>query len=185
MDWLSDETIEQAKRIYLGVANGTKSEALLYNNIMYALSASRPLVSVGKLKAMLDLRFVWSDGPPTLLLCFSGQKYALIKGLAKVFHHIPIIAQEEERKALVDAIEDFTITGNQRSYPEWKQGLGRDFEVFGDALHQDHPQTVGEEEGEMLHTSQKGLEKQNITPAKSLKAEITSLSPVTGLAKCR
>ena len=41
LERLSDENIENAKRIYLGVANGTQAKALLYNNIMYARSTSQ------------------------------------------------------------------------------------------------------------------------------------------------
>ena len=38
----------------LGVANGTRSKALLWNNIMYLPVTARPLISIGQLKAMLD-----------------------------------------------------------------------------------------------------------------------------------
>ena len=64
LSWLSDENAEQAKRIHLRVASGDQARALLFNNITYAKSVTRPLVSIGQLKAMLDLRFVWDDGPP-------------------------------------------------------------------------------------------------------------------------
>ena len=87
-----------SRMIYLGVANGTQSRALLYNNITYAPSASRPLISIGQLKAMLDLRFVWDDGPPSLLFCSSGQTYVLIR--AKVFHGLPIISQKKLKKSV-------------------------------------------------------------------------------------
>ena len=54
--------------------------------------------------------------------------------------------------------------------------------VFGDSIHQDHPQTIEEEEGEMLHSSRKGLEEQDI-PAKGLRVEDKSLlSPAKGMA---
>ena len=69
LSWMSEDVIEKAERIHFVVANGTKSQALLYNNIMYSPSTVRPLISVGQLKAMLDLRFVWDDGPPILLFC--------------------------------------------------------------------------------------------------------------------
>ena len=72
---------------------------------MYSHQTARPLISVGQLKAMLDLRLVWDDGPPMLLFCSSGIKYVLIR--ARVFHGLPIIS-EEELKTLIAAVEDFT-----------------------------------------------------------------------------
>ena len=105
---------------------------------MYAASTSKPLISVGQLKAMLDLRFVWDD---VLLFCSSGQKYVLMR--AKVFHHVPITSQKE-LKPLVTAIEDFC-----GGYHEWQSFLERDFEIYGNSIHQDHPQTIEEEAGEI------------------------------------
>ena len=51
---------------YLGVTNGTTSRTLIFNNIIYAdsRSASRPLISVGQLKACQDLmhaRRLWAN----------------------------------------------------------------------------------------------------------------------------
>ena len=68
---ISDDVIEKGERIYLGVANGMKSCALLcctFNNQTFE-------ISVGQQKAMLDLRFAWDDGPPILLFCSSGEKH--------------------------------------------------------------------------------------------------------------
>ena len=101
LSWVSKDVIEKAERIHLGVLNGTKSRALLYNNIMYSPSVVRPLTSIGQLKAMLDLGFVWGDGPPILLFCFSGLKYVLIR--TRVLHGLPIILQEK-LKVLIAAI---------------------------------------------------------------------------------
>ena len=36
LSWMSKDVIEKAERIHLGVANGTRSRALLWNNIMYS-----------------------------------------------------------------------------------------------------------------------------------------------------
>ena len=148
------DVIEKAERIHLGVANGTRSRALLWNNIMYSPHTARPLISVGQLKAMLDLRLVWDDGPPMLLFCSSGIKYVLMK--ARVYHGLPIVSVEE-LKVLIDAIDDFTVTGKLWSYADWREALGRDFEIFGDSMRRDRPQTIEEEEdNETLHTSRKG-----------------------------
>ena len=87
-----------------------------------------------------------------LLFCSSGIKYVLIR--ARVFHGLPIVL-----KALVAAIEDFTVTGKLWSYADWLESLdalGRDFEIFGDSMRRDHPQAIEEEENETLHTSRKG-----------------------------
>ena len=127
---------------------------------------------------MLDLRLVWDDGPPILLFSSSGIKYVLIR--ARVFHGLPIVS-EEELKVLIAAIEDFTVTGKLWSYADWREALDRDFEIFGDSIRQDHPQTIGEEESEMLHTSRKGLEEQN-DPRAGVAKEVTSLMPETGQA---
>ena len=154
LSWMSEDVIEKAERIHLGVANGTRSRALLWNNIMYSPHTARPLISVGQLKAMLDLRLVWDDGRPMLLFCSSGIKYVLMR--ARVYHGLPIISVEE-LKVLIDAIDDFTITGKLWSYADWRDALGRDFEIFGDSMRRDRPQTIEEEEeNETLHTSRKG-----------------------------
>ena len=164
LSWVSEDVIEKAERIRLGVANGTKSRALFYNNVMYSPSMVRPLISIGQLKATLDLRFVWDDGPPILVFRPSGLKYVLIR--ARVFHGLPIVSQEE-LKVLNAAIEDLTFTGNLWSYHDWHAGLDNDFEIFGDSARQDHPQTIEEEDSEMLHTSRKGPKEQNILLPKS------------------
>ena len=84
---------------------------------MYSPVTARPLISVGQLKAMLDLRLVWDDGPPILLFCSSGIKYVLIR--ARVFRGLPIVS-EEELKVLIAAIDDFTVTGKLWSYADWR-----------------------------------------------------------------
>ena len=145
---------------------------------MYSPVTARPLISVGQLKAMLDLRLVWDDGPPILLFSSSGIKYVLIR--ARVFHGLPIVS-EEELKVLIAAIEDFTVIGKLWSYADWRDALDQDFEIFGDSIRQDHPQTIEEEESEMLHTSRKGLEEQN-DPRAGMTKEVTSLIPETGQA---
>ena len=132
--WISKDVIDKAERIHLGVANGTRSRAVLWNNIMYSPHTARPLISVGQLKAMLDLQLVWDDGPPMLLFCSSGIKYVLIT--ARVFHGLPIVSTEE-LKVLIDAIDDFTVTGRLWNYANWRDALGRDFEILGDSMRRD------------------------------------------------
>ena len=56
--WLTPDQAAFAKRIHLKVASGTSVRALLYNNLIYCKTVSRPLISVGQLKAMLDVRFI-------------------------------------------------------------------------------------------------------------------------------
>ena len=79
LSWLSPEEASSSKRIHLKVASGTSMWALLYNNVIYCSTVSRPLISVGQLKAMLDLRFYWDDSSPTLLVCSGGLKYILLE----------------------------------------------------------------------------------------------------------
>ena len=133
---------------------------------MYSPHTARPLLSVGQLKAMLDLRLVWDDGPPMLLFCSSGIKYVLMT--AKVFHGLPIVSIEE-LKVLVDAIDDFTVTGKLWNYADWREALGRDFEIFGDSMRRDRPQAI-DEENETLHTSRKGPDVQS-SPGKGMTVE--------------
>ena len=54
LSWLSAEHASSSKRIHLKVASGTSVRALLYNNVIYCSTVSRPLISVGQLKAVLD-----------------------------------------------------------------------------------------------------------------------------------
>ena len=75
---------------------------------------------------MLDLRLVWMTA--LLLFCTSGIKYVLIR--ARVYHGLPIVSVEE-LKVLIDAIDDFTVTGKLWSFADWRDALGRDFEIFG------------------------------------------------------
>ena len=82
-----------AKRIHLKVASGTSVRALLYNNLIYCKTVSRPLISVGQLKAMLDVRFIWSDSSPLLVACSGGLKYILVE--SAVIHHLPVISSHE------------------------------------------------------------------------------------------
>ena len=126
-------------------------------------------------------RLVWDDGPPILLFSFSGIKYVLIR--ARVFHGLPIVS-DEELKVLIAAIEDFTVTGKLWSYADWREALDRDFEIFGDSIRQDHPQTIEEEESEMLHTSRKGLEEQN-DPRAGMTKEGYIVDTRNGSGNCR
>ena len=64
LGWLTNEQSHHSKKIHLHVASGSKVRALLYNNITYCATITRPLISVGQLKGMLDLRFVWNDSSP-------------------------------------------------------------------------------------------------------------------------
>ena len=74
------------------MATGTTVRALLYNNVIYAKSVTRPLISVGQLKGMLDLRMIWDDSAPLIVVCYAGKKYVLLQ--ANVVHHLPLGVQE-------------------------------------------------------------------------------------------
>ena len=112
LTWLSEEDTEKAKGIHLRDASGDQVRALLYNNIIYAKSVTGPLVSIGQLKSMIDLRFVWDDGAPVQLFCCDGRKYILLK--AKVVHHFP-------------------STGTLWDRQQWSQQLGRNFTTYGNS----------------------------------------------------
>ena len=91
--WLTPEQAAFSKRIHLKVASGTSVRALLYNNLIYCKTVSRPLLPVGQLKAMLDLRLVWDDSAPCLLACSGGLRYVLLQ--ASVVHHLPVVSHAD------------------------------------------------------------------------------------------
>ena len=127
LKWLTEEECDQAKRIYLKVATGTSVRALLYNNVIYAKTVSRPLISVGQLKAMLDLRFLWDDASPLLLLCHAGRKYIILR--ARVVHHLPVISRHH-LTAILGAISSCTTDGELWDLAQWTDAVGSPLEEF-------------------------------------------------------
>ena len=73
------------------VATGTTVRALLFHNVIYARSVTRPLISAGQLKGMLDLRMIWDDSSPLIVVCYAGKKYVLLQ--ANVVHHLPLVTR--------------------------------------------------------------------------------------------
>ena len=125
--WLTPDQAAFAKRIHLKVASGTSVRALLYNNLIYCKTVSRPLISVGQLKAMLDVRFIWSDSSPLLVACSGGLKYILVE--SAVIHHLPVISSHE-MTVILEALHDFTSTGTLWNAATWSQHLGRKLALF-------------------------------------------------------
>ena len=106
LGWMTNEQSLHSKKIHLQEAS--KVRTLLYNNITYCATVTRPLISVGQMKSMLDLRFVWNDSSPLLLACSGGLKYVLLE--ATIFHNLPVITSHE-MMALLEAVHTFTATG--------------------------------------------------------------------------
>ena len=127
LKWLSYEQAAFAKKIHLRVASGTSVRALLYNNLIYCKTVSRPLLSVGQLKAMLDLRLVWDDSAPCLLACSGGLRYVLLQ--ASVVHHLPVVSHADLH-VLLEAIHVFTETGVLWHARQWSQKLGRKLSLY-------------------------------------------------------
>ena len=125
--WLSPEQAAFSKRIHLRVASGTSVRALLYHNIIYCKTVSRPLLSVGQLKAMLDLRFLWDDSSPCLVACSGGLRYVLLH--ASVIHHLPVVAISDMH-VLLEAIHVFTESGLLWDARQWAKKLGRKLSLF-------------------------------------------------------
>ena len=121
LKWLTQEECDQAKRIYLKVATGTSVRALLFNSVIYAKTVSRPLISVGQLKAMLDLRFLWDDASPLPLLCHAGRKYIILR--ARVVHHLPVISRHH-LTAILGAISSCTTDGELWDLAQWTDAVG-------------------------------------------------------------
>ena len=116
--WLGAEECEKAKRIHL---------TLLYNNVIYAKSVTRPLISVGQLKGMLDLRMIWDDSSPLIVVCYAGKKYVLLQ--ASVVHHLPLVSKKELR-AILSAIHDFTVKGELWNIHKWNAALNKSLDEF-------------------------------------------------------
>ena len=86
----------------------------------YCATVSRPLISVGQMKSMLDLRFVWNDSSPLLLGMFGGLSYVLFE--ATIFHNLPVITSHE-MMALLEAVHTFTATGALWNAATWSEKL--------------------------------------------------------------
>ena len=114
--WLGAEECEKAKRIHLKVATGTTIRALLYNNVTHAKSVT------GQLKGMLDLRMIWDDSSPLIVVCYAGKKYVLLQ--ANVVHHLPLVSKKELR-AILSAIHDFTVKEELWNIHKWNASLNK------------------------------------------------------------
>ena len=125
--WLTPDQAAFAKRIHLKVASGTSVRALLYNNLIYCKTVSRPLISVGQLNVMLDVRFIWSDSSPLLVACSGGLKYILVE--STVIHHLPVISSHE-MTVILEALHNVTSTGTLWNAATWSQHLGRKLSPF-------------------------------------------------------
>ena len=125
--WLTPEQAAFSKRIHLRVASGTSVRVLLYHNIIYCKTVSRPLLSVGQLKAMLDLRFLWDDSSPCLVACSGGLRYVLLH--ASVIRHLPVVAISDVH-VLLEAIHVFTESGLLWDARQWAKKLGRKLSLF-------------------------------------------------------
>ena len=71
---------------------------MVYDNVIYAKSVTRPLINVGQLKGMLDLRMIWDDSSPLIEVCYAEKKYVLLQ--ANVVHHLPLVSRQELRVIL-------------------------------------------------------------------------------------
>ena len=127
LTWLSTEECNQAKRIHLKVATGTTVRALLFNTVIYAKSVNRPLISVGQLKGMLDLRLIWDHSSPLIIVCYAGKKYVLLQ--ANVVHHLPLVSRSE-LQTLLNAIHDFTTKGELWKIHKWSAALNKQLDEF-------------------------------------------------------
>ena len=117
--WLTPEQAAFSKRIHLRVASGTSVRALLYHNITYCKTVSRPLLSVGQLKAMLDLRFLMGR----------LEAFATSYCMLRVIHHLPVVAISDMH-VLLEAIHVFTESGLLWDARQWAKKLGRKLSLF-------------------------------------------------------
>ena len=92
--------------------------ALLYQNVICCATISCPLISVGQLKTMLELRMVWGDSSPSIHACSGGLRYILIE--ASIYHNLPVITLQETQ-VLLQAIGDFTRHGTLYNAATWSR----------------------------------------------------------------
>ena len=119
---MTNEQAGQSNKIHLQVASGSKVRALLYNNIICCTTVTHPLISVGQLKSVLELRFVWSNSAPLLVACSGGGlKCVLLE--ATIFHNLPVITSHE-MMGLLEATHEFTATGALWNAGTWSRKLG-------------------------------------------------------------
>ena len=104
------------------MASGATVQALLYQNVVYCATVSRPLISVGRLKTTLDLRMVWDDSSPSIHACSGDLRYILIE--ASAYHNLPVITHQEMH-VLLQAINDFARHGTLYNAAIWSKKLGR------------------------------------------------------------
>ena len=114
---------DNAKKIHLRVASGKPARALMCQEVIYANSVERSLLSVGQLRdALAGLYFVWEDTRPVLLYpsVEDRRRYLLVQSF--VDHNLPLITVDQLDTllgALNLAIED----GKQWNRKEWEHYL--------------------------------------------------------------
>ena len=122
LKWMTHEQTESCKKIHLKVASGATVRALLHENVIHCSTVSRPLVSVGQLKGMLDLRMIWDALLPSRCLQWGLTLHP--HRSCCFFHNLPVITHEELH-ALLGAVHDFTQTGTLYNAATWAKRLGR------------------------------------------------------------
>ena len=120
---LAKHNIPHAKKIHLRVASGRPVRAMMHSEIIYASGVERGLVSVGQLRTILGLHFVWEDCHPVLLFpCVEHRcRYLLIQ--SRVDHNLPLISHEE-MDMLLGAIQVAVEDGRNWTREDWESYLG-------------------------------------------------------------
>ena len=76
---------------------------------------------------MLDLRMIWDDSSPLILVCYAGKKYVLLQ--ANVVHHLPLVSKKELR-AILSAIHDFAVKVELWNIHKWNAALNKTLDEF-------------------------------------------------------
>ena len=76
---------------------------------------------------MLDLRMIWDDSSPLIVVCYAGKKYVLLQ--ANVVHHLPLVTRKE-LKVILSAIHDFTARGELWNIHKWNAALNKTLDEF-------------------------------------------------------
>jgi hypothetical protein len=83
-----DEAL-RAKKLYLRLAAGKPTKALIVDDTLFAVEVSRWLFSVGQLRHLLGISFAWGDRGAELHIMIEGVSYLMLR--AKEHHNLPLV----------------------------------------------------------------------------------------------
>ena len=95
----------------------------MHSEVIYASGEERGLVSVGQLRTILGLHFVWEDCHPVLLFPCVEHRCRYLPIQSRVDHNLPLILHEEMEMPL-GAIQVAVEDGKRWTREDWESYLG-------------------------------------------------------------